>query len=65
MRIKAIVRVKLLDSTFLRLRRYVAFEILSANPVLLFVSTPIFFAQNILALAQNILYVNFTLKLKR
>jgi len=43
MRIKAIVRVKLLDSTFLRLRRYVAFEILSANPVLLFVSTPIIF----------------------
>ena len=43
MRIKAIVRVKLLDSTFLRLRPYVAFEILSANPVVLFVSIPIIF----------------------
>ena len=43
MRIKAIVRVKLLDSTSLRLRPRVAFEILSANPALLFVSTPIIF----------------------
>jgi len=41
MRITAIVRVKLLDSTSLRLRPHVAFVILSANPVLLFASTPI------------------------
>ena len=45
MRIKShtVVCVKLLDSTFLRLRPHVAFEILSANPVLLPVSTPIVF----------------------
>jgi len=51
MRIKAILHVKLLDSTFLRLRPHDAFEILSANPELLFVSTPIIF---------NVVILNFS-----